>query len=338
VRDAPSSPAAPWFAGPAPARMDALSFGLYLGAVHEGPPTPAIPLPATRRKRWIYVGIYDPRFVLGVAVADIGIAGNAFVYLGELNRRAPRAWKAVGSPWSAVVGRRHARWHVGDDTIGVTLPDGLAPGRVHGAVGVGVDVARFDLALSRTTDAVTAMTCVAPAGDDARGRWNLTVKDNTLAAKGTVEWGSERFEVSAPATVDVTDAYAPRHTAWRWASLAGQSADGRAVGVNLCEIHNDSERARENVVWLDGVAHPVGAVRFAFDETAHDASPWEIRGDGVDLRFDPSGMRVGHEDLVLIKSRFVQPYGRFRGTLRVGGEAVRIEDVVGVVEDHDALW
>ncbi len=318
--------------------MNAPAWGLYRGAIAEGPTKPSIALAAMRRKRWIYAGVYDPRFVLGVAVVDIGIAANAFVYLGALDARTPRAWKAVAAPWSAVVGRRNARWSSGSDAITVSLPDGQAPGRVRGAVGVGVDVARFDLTLARSTAEPAEMTCVAPAGDDARGRWNLTVKDNTLTAAGTIDWASERFDVAASAIGDVTDAYAPRRTLWRWASLAGVDADGRRVGLNLCELHNDSERARENVLWVDGAPLPVGAVRFTFDASAPGASPWRIVGDGVDLRFEPSGMREGHEDLGLIKSRFVQPYGRFDGVVRVGDVTARIERVTGVVEDHDALW
>lgn len=338
VREVSGSGEVPWFAGAAPTRMSAPAWGLYRGAIAEGPATPSIALAAMRRKRWIYAGVYDPRLVLGVAVVDIGIAANAFVYLGALEGRAPHAWKSVAAPWTAVVGRRSARWNAGSDAITVTLPDGLAPGRVRGAVGVGLDVARFDLTLARTGPDSSEVTCVAPAGDDANGRWNLTVKDNTLAATGTIEWASERYEVTAPAIVDVTDAYAPRHTVWRWASFAGTDAEGRRVGVNLCELHNDSDRARENVLWVDGAPHPIGAVRFTFDPSEPGTSPWRISGEGIDLRFVPSGMREGREDMGIIKSRFVQPYGRFDGVIRVGDVTVRIERVTGVVEDHDALW
>lgn len=339
MRDASSVSPLAWFKGDASPRMDAVAYGLFRGAVREGPPTPSIALAATRRKRWIYTGVYDPRFVLGVAVVDIGLAGNAFAYVGSLDAASsPRPWKAVAPSWSAVVGRRQARWRSGYDVITATLPEGIAPGRLHGSIGEGADAARFDLALTRTTDAVTEMTCVAPAGDDAHGRWNLTTKDNTLTATGFVQWGSERFDVSAPAIVDVTDAYPPRHTVWRWASFAGNDAEGRRVGLNLCELHNDSERARENVLWVDGAPYALGPVRFEFDAKAPGSSRWTITGDGVDLRFDPAGARFGHEDMVLIKSRFAQPYGRFSGTVRVGDVTSRIEGVAGVVEDHDALW
>lgn len=179
---------------------------------------------------------------------------------------------------------------------------------------------------------------MAPAGDDARGRWNLTVKDNTVTATGVIRWGSREFKADGAAIVDVTDAYAPRHTVWHWASCAGRDAQGRAVGVNLCALHNDSERARENVLWVDGEPHPLGAARFDFDRANPGAAPWTITGDGLDLRFEPAGLREGHENLLLVQSRFVQPYGVFRGTVSAGGVTATLDGVTGVVEDHDALW
>jgi hypothetical protein len=323
-----------WFKGDAPTTMGALAYGLYRGAVESGPPTPAMALAPLRRKRWIYLGVYDPRFVFGVAAVNIGFASNAFAYLGDIGGRGPRAWSAVGAPWSARADRSNARWSAGGNTFSIELPEGGRAGHARGSLDVGGgEKARFDLALA-APDARSAMTCVAPAGDDARGRWIVTVKDSTLTATGTVRWGAEERAVSAPAIFDVTDAYAPRHTVWRWASFAGRDRAGRRAAVNLCALHNDSERARENVLWLDGAPRALGAVHFHFDASAPGSAPWRIAGDGVDLRFEPSGMRVGHEDLVVVKSRFVQPYGLFYGEVR----GVRFEGVPGVVEDHDALW
>lgn len=79
------------------------------------------------------------------------------------------------------------------------------------------------------------------------------------------------------------------------------------------------------MLWVDGAPYALGPVRFEFDAKAPGSSRRTITGDGVDLRFDPAGARFGHEDMVLIKSRFAQPYGRFSGTVRVGDVTSRIE-------------
>lgn len=57
---------------------------------------------------------------------------------------------------------------------------------------------------------------------------------------------------------------------------------------------------------------------------------------GLDV--SPVGVRQADENLVLVRSRYVQPIGRFHGTLPgPDGEAVAVS-LVGVTEDHEAVW
>ena len=328
----------PWFRGDAPTRLDAPAWGLYRGAVREGPAVPPGAVISLRHKRWIYAGIFGPTHVVGVAVVHIGYAANAFVYVGDLDGRRVRQWKAVAPAWAARVSRRTARWNHPGDTVDLSLPEGATPGRITAAVRVDGATVTLDATLAQAAAAGASVTCVAPSYDGDAARWNLTTKDNDLVAQGTLVWGSEALALDAAAAVDVTDAYPARHTAWRWASLAGRDRAGRRVGVNLCAIHNDSEHARENVLWLDGAVHPLGAARFTFDPSSPDRSPWRLSAPGVDLTFEPSGLRDGVENLGLVASRFVQPYGRFSGRIDVGGVRTDLDGVPGVVEDHDARW
>ncbi len=74
---------------------------------------------------------------------------------------------------------------------------------------------------------------------------------------------------------------------------------------------------------------------FTFD--GNDAlSPWRIRSeDGrVDLVFQPEGQRAQTIDLMLIASRYVQPFGSFSGKLH----GVTLDGLAGVTEDHVARW
>ena len=41
---------------------------------------------------------------------------------------------------------------------------------------------------------------------------------------------------------------------------------------------------------------------------------------------------------MLVKSRFVQPVGLFRGHVKVQGERYPFERVPGVTEDQEILW
>ena len=75
--------------------------------------------------------------------------------------------------------------------------------------------------------------------------------------------------------------------------------------------------------------------------------PWRIvsRAPGddpeaneLDLTFTPGAMHEQCMNLGLIRSRFYQPVGLYRGVMRLGGKEYRLEDVPGVAEDQDVLW
>jgi hypothetical protein len=310
-------------------------WGAYLGGLINGPQVPDLLISPLRHKRWIYVGVYAPEMVFGAAVVNLGYAANVFAYIGSVDSRGIRTWSSVGAPWSADVTRDHARW---GKQLQIELPTRTRHGHVHGSLRSSGAPVEIDLSLQPTyTDRETAVTCVAPV-DDRTHRWVLTTKDNTLAAQGTIRWGTSQHTFAAPAIFDITDGYPPRTTVWHWLSLAGKCTKGRTVGINLCSLHNDSDRARENVLWVDGNAIALGAVKFLFDATRRDSTPWTIVGEGIDLRFEPSGLREGNENLLVVVSRFVQPFGRFFGTVTANGTTLRLDGVTGVVEDHYAMW
>lgn len=101
--------------------------------------------------------------------------------------------------------------------------------------------------------------------------------------------------------------------------------------------------------------HVVGRVRFEVPETGfEDQRPWRLRTDpfehtatrndgkalpiSIDLTFEPKGMRSENINLLLIASRFVQPFGLFKGTITCEGTRLPINNVFGVVENHYAKW
>jgi hypothetical protein len=75
-------------------------------------------------------------------------------------------------------------------------------------------------------------------------------------------------------------------------------------------------------------------------DRARHLAPWRIRSvEGeCDLVFTPRAVHDESLDLGLVRSRFVQPIGAFRGTVRRGDETLRIAHALGVVEDQDVRW
>jgi hypothetical protein len=81
---------------------------------------------------------------------------------------------------------------------------------------------------------------------------------------------------------------------------------------------------------------PLAGVRFDVPSDPR-GEPWRIssrEGAAVDLDFEPVGAREEHNHFGVVRSDFVQPYGRFSGS--VHGHDV--SGCFGVVETHRSVW
>lgn len=291
-------------------------------------------LRALRRKTWCWVGVFQDDAVVCAAVADAGYVGLAWAYVAEGERVVEAAWKApvgvgvrAGPPLRASVAMAPGRLVSisPTDRGGVTLTLEL-PGLRAG----------FDLGPGRS------LTVVSDLGRGA-GLPGATVKRCGLAAHGAFELEGRRRPLErALACVDWTTGYFPRRTAWVWAAGAGRDEQGRAFGFNLARGVHDDRRGRftENALWLDGAPGALPPVSFL---PGAGRTPWTIRGEGpeglVDLVFEPRGERREELDLVLVSSRYRQPFGEFSGVLRdARGREMRFDRAPGVAEDHLAVW
>jgi hypothetical protein len=127
--------------------------------------------------------------------------------------------------------------------------------------------------------------------------------------------------------VDESAGYHARHTAWLWSAGVGRSADGRSLGWNLVTGINDPPARSERAVWVDGVPSEVGPVRFSgLDAIA--------LGDGDQLEFSGEAERSRRDNLLLIRSDYRQPFGRFSGSIA----GLDLAEGYGVMEEHTATW
>jgi hypothetical protein len=198
----------------------------------------------------------------------------------------------------------------------------LAPGRLQihdGAV-------LLDLTLAED-DGIEA-TC--PHG----GAQVWTRKQAGVRAHGTLVLNSHPparppIAIDALAVIDDTAGYHARVTEWWWAAGGGCGPDGAALAFNLVQGVNDPPSGSERALWVAGVPHEVGPVRFS-DDLRTIASD-----DGAELRFAPERERSRRDNLVLVRSDYRAPFGSFSGTLPGG---IQLEQALGVVEHHRARW
>jgi hypothetical protein len=316
---------------PAPATLTApdgtLLAGLYAGNVRRDPVAGAAR--RGRVRRWYYVAAGDPTTMVGAAVVDLGFVAVAFAFAAVGGRTATfdtRRVLGVGAQVAAlpdggagVRGRSAAITLVGDGGMTVDVP--TEAGRLRAEV--------------TTTRPVTPAVCATATPD---GGWNVTRKTAGSTVTGSVRLGdgpSAQLGEDAGGWSDWTAGRQDRTTVWRWAAGAGIAADGRRVGVNASTGMNAG--TGEDVVWWDGVPHrltvrglaPVG------DDPERD---WQLVGPGTDLRLTPVGVRGAVEQLPLLTSNYVQPFGTWTGTLPDPAGASAGVRLAGVAEDHLAVW
>ncbi len=161
----------------------------------------------------------------------------------------------------------------------------------------------------------TPVEVVSPHG--AQYIW--TRKRGGVRVRGT----AAGLAVDALGLVDESAGYHARRTAWHWSAGVGELESGEPVAWNLVAGLHDDPAASERTVWVAGEPREVGPV--AFDGVAGVAG----------LRFTAEATRARRENLLLMASDYVQPFGTFAGELPDAGP---LRAGWGVMERHDVRW
>jgi len=281
-----------------------------------------------RRKTWQYIGVYTHTLLCGFAVADVGYVGTAFCYVYhvesgrflEVKCTKPFAFPAQFQPgWQGV-------WQIRDGSKLWRFAQ-----EENGRLQLTLESPKLNLHLV-IREPHGGLSALAP------GRpFHYTYKNAAIEAEGSIWAFDQEHRVSGPVAIwDYSRGYPPRETRWNWASLAGSTETSQNFGLNLVSHFNDG---LENGLWLDGTLLGVGQARFTYGKPI-DKVPWHIYTDCqvLDMTFHPLGARSENTNLLVAKTIFSQPFGRFEGHVRLPGSPPVAFTAHGVVEEHFALW
>jgi len=302
------------------------------------------PFQRFRIKRWDYYAVFSPQRFFSATIADLGYAGNMFVYTldfatGELHEEGVIVpfGRGVELPRNSTSG--DCRFENKDLRMEFRLADGCRrlsvswPG-FHAGRGI-----QAEISLQEPPDQ-ESMSIVIPIGEQ---RFYFNRKINCLPASGFVKYG-DLTDTLTPSTclgsLDWGRGVWEYQSFWNWASASGFLPDGRRVGLNLGRGFGDLSRAGENAFILENRLHKLGPV--AFDYTSGDyIRPWKFTDEEgrLNLTFTPFKDRTARTNLAVITSEVHQMFGRYNGAAVTDeGETVQIRDLVGFAEEHHARW
>jgi hypothetical protein len=302
------------------------------------------PLQYFRVKRWDYYAVFTPRRFFSATIADLGYAGNIFVYTldfesGDLHEEGLVIPLGTGIelPRNSTEGESHfenkrVKLHFSVSTdkrhLSVSWPD------FHEGRGIEAEI---DLS---TPPGYESMNIVIPIG---KKRFYYNRKINCLPASGTLRYGDLHEELKPDESLGSLDwgrGVWEYQSFWNWASASGFLPDGRSLGLNMGLGFGDLSAATENAFILDNRIHKLDQVKFDYVSGDY-MQPWHFTDnqDRLDLTFTPFKDRLAQTNLGIITSEVHQMFGRYNGHVTTeDGDVILVKDLIGFAEEHHAKW
>ncbi len=302
------------------------------------------PLQRFRIKRWDYYAIFTPHSFFSATIADLGYAGNVFVYTldfatGELHEEGivvplglgihlPRDSRSGETAFANKALSLRFQAEPGQRRLDIDWP------AYHNGRGV---KAQINLACPPEHQSMTIVIPIPPK------RFYYNRKINNLPASGHITYNGQRQDLDPASSLGSLDwgrGVWDYRSFWNWASASGFLPDGRRIGLNLGCGFGDLSQATENAIILDGALHKLDLVPFDYTPGKY-MRPWRFKDSQgrLDLTFTPFKERLATTDLGPIHSKVHQMFGRYAGRAVLDtGETLEIQDLVGFAEEHHAAW
>ncbi len=286
-----------------------------------------------------FIGFTSPELIVGIAIVDLKIASNCFVYAYQPETKKFEEFSFI----QPLAHKTHidlkpnngiARFEKAGNKVVIKATATPRLRSVH------VDL-KSGFKLDAVIDESASFNPLAVCTRAGYNGWVFTQKTTALICNGTIKWGTEEFDLEtlgALASVDWSAGYMRRETSWNWGSLSCKLPDGRRLGFNLAAGVNETGFT-ENGLWLDGKLHKIDMVDFQFNRNQPEHA-WTMRSnDGIiNLHFEPAGQRKEKMNMVIAASNFTQHFGRYYGDILLNGEVIHLKGVWGFAEDHYAKW
>jgi len=297
-----------------------------------------------RIKRWDYYAIFTPRLFFSATIADLGYAGNIFVYMIDFSKielheeglvipfgrgiKLPRnsdqgisefGDKRLQLHFEVVPEGRHIQvsWPAFQDGRGISADILLHQAPEHESMTIVIPIKQHRFYYNRK------INCLPATGSLNYGDLHEDLLPETCL--GSLDWGRGVWEYKS---------------FWNWASASGYLPDGQTIGLNFGCGFGDLSAATENCLVLNGKVHKLAQVNFGYS-SSNFMHPWKFTDseNRLNLDFTPLKERLAKTNLGVITSDVHQMFGRYSGTVITDdGRTININNLIGFAEEHQAHW
>lgn len=303
-----------------------------------------------KANQFCFIQIIQPPYRVCLALATIKLATSAFVYLYndetdqlevcEALQPLTRQTHLQGDCYQGQMVFTHAKLTVNLD---------FTPSQIN----VAIDSQNLALhaTLARQSQPLAICTPTGRRGWTFTQKEPLTALSGHLLIKGNSVFTTDSqgvqtdFTETTIANLDWTLGYMRHKTNWFWTCINSYLPNGRHFALNLSMGVNETG-ASENACWLDGqIAYlpPVMFIRKDLDAVAQNT--WRVYHQNlgwsnvdIDLTFTPITVYKKTDNFGMVASIFEQWIGIYNGEIRLGDEIIKLENVMGLAEDHFAKW
>jgi hypothetical protein len=297
-----------------------------------------------REKQFVhfqFMGFTSATYIAGCSLTDSHTGRTLFFYL--FNRETGQVFKRgcrlrAGDMSEISLNADDGVSHVAGRNLSATFTACVHTGRKQLVV-VSDEVPLLHMSFSELDPPFQTLRLCTPTG--ASG-WTYCQKVAGIRAKGFLNDNGKKTDladINATAHHDFTAGFLRRKTFWNWACVTGRDAAGHIVGVNLSNGVNETGHS-ENMLWLDGLAQPLGLVQFNYDldDLRKD---WRLTSAQpfLDLTFTAEGAYVAHQPDGPLPVDFHQLFGHFSGVLTdQDGHRIRLDKTPGFCERQYSVW
>jgi hypothetical protein len=293
------------------------------------------------KKRWNFWNWISPDFVFSVTLADIDYTAFCSAAFSDFETGETFRVASYGRP-----GRFDMPEHVERSVTyrggGIEYSNLNEGGDIEvdfrGSTHENVEILA-DFAIRKPSDH-ESLNVVVPW---TQRRFQLNSKHNTLPCEGHVTVAGRRYAMDPArchAVQDFGRGIWPYRSFWNWAVCTGEQ-DGNKIGVNMGGKWTTGTGSNENGICLNGRLHKVMEdLEWSYDP-GDWMKPWRVRtlhSSAIDLTLHPRMAHRSNLNLGLIATGGVCCFGRWRGRIRVDGQPVEIEDLVGWAEEFAHRW